>query len=204
MKTMKPFIVFEGLDGAGKSTLLNSFKQIAPDYLSMYSVPDELSQIRKLVDQTQNPLAALHFFGLCNILRSHEISEKIASGQKIVMDRYFFTTLAYQYLMAGDDILKYFEILLNAKQKLFMPDLVIFVTARPEVIYQRIHQRDKDLGITNKTEWYGDEISKTKSMQLQNAYIKFFELANVNYVLFDTSDIALEDMEKKLQEVLEK
>lgn len=204
MKTMRPFIVFEGLDGAGKSTLLQCFQQIAPDYLSMYSVPDELSEIRKWVDKTKNPLAALHLFGLGNILRSHEIAEKIASGKKVVMDRYFFTTLAYQYLMAGEDILKYFEILLNAKQKLFMPDLVIFVTARPEVIYQRITQRDKELGLTNKTEWYGDEISKNKSLQLQNAYIKFFELANVNYKLFDTSDIRLEDMGLKLKEILEK
>lgn len=201
---MKTFIVFEGLDGAGKSTLLQEFKQIAPSYLQMYSVPDEVAETRKLVDKTKNPLAALHFFGLCNLLRSHEISEKIQNGQKIVMDRYFFTTLAYQYLMAGDDILKYFEIVLNSKQKIIMPDLVIFVTARPEIIYQRITLRDKQLGITNKIEWYGDEISKTKSIQLQNAYIKFFELANVNYVLFDTSDIPLDNMGKKLQEILEK
>jgi deoxyguanosine kinase len=199
---MKPFIVFEGLDGAGKSTLLDKFKQLNPAYLQLYSVPDELSEIRKQVDKTHNPLAALHFFGLCNLLRSHEISEKIAGGHKVVMDRYFFTTLAYQYLMAGEDILKYFEILLNSKKKILMPDLVIFVTARPEIISQRINQRDKDLGVKNKVEWYGDEISKKKSVQLQEAYMKFFEMSGVNYKLFDTSDIPMEAMGQKLQEIL--
>ncbi|MCS6795212.1 MAG: deoxynucleoside kinase [Raineya sp.] len=199
---MKSFIVFEGLDGAGKSTLLSEFKQLYPEYLQLYSVPDELSDIRKKVDKTHNPLAALHFFGLCNLLRSHEISEKISAGQKVVMDRYFFTTLAYQYLMLGDNILKYFEIILNSKQKILMPDLVIFVTARPEIISQRINQRDKDLGTTNKIEWYGDEISKKKSLQLQDAYIKFFEMFGVNYKIFDTSDVPLETMGQKLQEIL--
>jgi deoxyadenosine/deoxycytidine kinase len=104
--------------------------------------------------------------------------------------------------MAGEDILKYFEILLNSKKKILMPDLVIFVTARPEIISQRINQRDKDLGVKNKVEWYGDEISKKKSVQLQEAYMKFFEMSGVNYKLFDTSDIPMEAMGQKLQEIL--
>jgi dTMP kinase len=199
---MKPFIVFEGLDGAGKSTLLENFKQVQPAYLQLYSVPDELAEIRKIVDKTHNPTAALHFFGLCNLLRSHEISKELEKGNKVVMDRYFFTTLAYQYLMVGEDIMKYFEIILNSKHQMIMPDLVIFATARPEIIYQRINQRDINLGISNKTEWYGDEISKMKSLQLQEAYIKFFEMAKVNYKIFDTSDIPIEKMGQKLQEIL--
>lgn len=199
---MKKFIVFEGLDGAGKSTLLEKFKEANPDYLPLYSVPDELTEIRKKIDETHNPLAALHFFGLCNLLRSHQISEKIANGQKIVMDRYFFTTLAYQYLMVGDEILKYSEIILNNKHKIILPDVVIFVIARPEIILHRISQRDRELGIAKRIEWYGDEISKNKSLHLQDAYIKFFEMFNVNYKLFDTSDISMLEMGPKLQETL--
>jgi deoxyguanosine kinase len=199
---MKPFIVIEGLDGAGKSTLLEIFKKLHPDYIQMYSVPDELSEIRKKVDKTHNSLAALHFFGLCNLLRSHEISERITKGQKVVMDRYFFSTFAYQYLMVGDDILKYFEIVMNSKNKFLLPDLLIFVTAQPEIIRERINQRDKNLKVKDKTEWYGDEISKNNSLQLKEAYIKFFEMSKVNYKLFDTSNIPLEKMGEELQKLL--
>jgi hypothetical protein len=44
---MKKFIVFEELNETGKSTLLEKFKATNTDYLPMYSVPDELAEIRK-------------------------------------------------------------------------------------------------------------------------------------------------------------
>lgn len=194
---MKNFIAIEGLDGAGKSTLLNAFSKVAPHFLQMYSVPDELSAIRKTVDKTTDPLAALHFFGLCNLLRSHEITEQVSKKVSVVMDRYIFSTLAYQYLMIGEDIMKYFDIMMKDK-KIIMPDLVIFVIAHPEIILKRIQKRDKKLENTRKTEWYGDEISKNKGQELKNAYMKFFEMSKVNFIEFDTSDIKENEMEKRL------
>ena len=96
---MKNFIVFEGLDGAGKSTLLKDFVKTNSHYRSYYSVPDSFTEFRKIIDETNDPLAALHFFGLRNLIRGNEIKENLEKGNQVVMDRYIFTTLAYQYQM---------------------------------------------------------------------------------------------------------
>ncbi len=80
--------------------------------------------------------------------------------------------------------------------------MVIFVTARPEIIAQRIQKRDIELDNTGKTEWYGDEISKQKGASLRDAYIKFLDASGVEWVEFDTSDLGIEEMGGKLLDLM--
>ncbi len=201
---MKKIIVFEGLDGAGKSTLLDSFEKTNPEYLKMYSVPDSLAATRKVIDKTEEPLAALHFFGLCNIVRSKEIKNLLAEGKRIVMDRYVFSTLAYQYQMLGEQVMNWFELMFTPPS-LILPDLVVFVTARQKVINSRIKLRDAQNAEINKTEWYGDEISKEKGNSLRKSYKLFLEKSGVTWFEFNTSDYSKEEqiisLNKKIQDL---
>ena len=187
---MKNFIVFEGLDGAGKSTLLKDFVKTNSHYRSYYSVPDSFTEFRKIIDETNDPLAALHFFGLCNLIRGKEIKENLEKGNQVVMDRYIFTTLAYQYQMIGDEVMKWFDLIKSSKN-IILPDLVVFVTASSEVIKERIMKRDISNGVLNKTEWYGDEISKNQGISLRKAYIAFLERTGVKWFEFDTSKYSI-------------
>ena len=187
---MKNFIVFEGLDGAGKSTLLKDFVKTNSHYRSYYSVPDSFKEFRKIIDETNDPLAALHFFGLCNLIRGKEIKENLEKGNQVVMDRYIFTTLAYQYQMIGDEVMKWFDLIKSSKN-IILPDLVVFVTASSEVIKERIMKRDISNGVLNKTEWYGDEISKNQGISLRKAYIAFLERTGVKWFEFDTSKYSI-------------
>ncbi len=199
---MKNFIVFEGLDGAGKSTLLKDFVKTNSQYHSYYSVPDSFIKFREIIDKTEDPLAALHFFGLCNIMRGKEIKESLQKGNQVVMDRYIFTTLAYQYQMIGDEVMKWFD-LIKSSENIILPDLVVFVTASPEVIRERIMKRDISNGVSNKTEWYGDEISKNQGISLRKAYVTFLERTGVKWFEFDTSKYSITEQISVLNEKIQ-
>ena len=86
--------------------------------------------------------------------------------------------------------MKWFDLIKSSKN-IILPDLVVFVTASSEVIKERIMKRDISNGVLNKTEWYGDEISKNQGISLRKAYIAFLERTGVKWFEFDTSKYSI-------------
>lgn len=121
-----------------------------------------------------------YFFLLNNLLKSNEVS-KVLNDEDIILDRYIFSTLAYQTIMLGEDIVKKnFLTHLELIKKILLPEVIIFVKADIETINNRIETRG------GTVQWYGDAVTQNNSVE--SAYHKVFEWFDIPIVEVDTSE----------------
>ncbi len=98
-------IVLEGIDGAGKATQANLLKEKfekAGKQVSMYSYPDYSSVYGERIKSflykkiTLN-VEELFFLYLIDMIKDKKrMMEDIHSGKYLIVDRFFFSTIAYQ------------------------------------------------------------------------------------------------------------
>ncbi|MCG3884964.1 deoxynucleoside kinase [Photobacterium leiognathi] len=174
---MNKFIVFEGLDACGKTTLSSLYAKEMNTIVHNAVVP-EAHVLRKIIDSYESKESALLFF-LNNLLKSNEVS-KVLNDEDVILDRYIFSTLAYQIIMFGEDVVKNIFDTLRINKKILLPEVIIFVKADMETISNRIDTRG------GTVQWYGDTITQNHSVEL--AYHKVFEWFDIPIVDVDTSD----------------
>jgi len=175
---MNKFIVYEGLDACGKTTLSSLYAK-ERNSVVYSAVMAESLELRKVIDSYESKESALLFFLMNNFLKSHEVSEGLESGD-VILDRYIFSTLAYQTIMLGENIVKCIFDALDIAEKLLLPEVVVFVKADKETIKSRIKARGGD------GQWYGDEI--TQNNCVETAYKKIFKWFDIPIVEIDTSE----------------
>ena len=177
---MNKFIVYEGLDACGKTTLSSLY---AKDRSSVVhsAVVAESQELRKVIDSYKSKESALLFFLMNNFLKSHEVSKALELGD-VVLDRYIFSTLAYQVIMLGEDVVKSLFNTLNIAEKIFLPEVIVFVKADAKTIKSRIKARG------GEGQWYGDEISQNKNNCVETAYKNIFKWFDIPIVEIDTSE----------------
>lgn len=106
-----------------------------------------------------------YFFLLNNLLKSNDVS-KVLNDEDVILDRYIFSTLAYQTIMLGEDIVKNIFDTLRINKKILLPEVIIFVKADIETINNRIETRG------GTVQWYGDAVTQNNSVE--SAYHKVF------------------------------
>jgi len=143
---LENFIVFEGIDGTGTTTQLNilsrSLSQLGiPFYTTAEPTDSGIGQmIRKVLSGnypvTPQTLAFLyatdrneHLYG------TGGIQEHTRSGDLVICDRYFFSSLAYQGNTCGIDIPE------RLNQSFPLPSLLIYFDLSPETALSRISSR---------------------------------------------------------------
>ena len=98
---MKPFILFEGLDRTGKSILSAKVaEKIGAELLQ--SPPKELLPFREYFDGLSNETNFAYYLE-CNRTLNKQI-RSIRKNTPVVLDRYFFTTVAYHSVKLGRNI----------------------------------------------------------------------------------------------------
>jgi len=175
---MNKFIVYEGLDACGKTTLSSLYAQEKNSVVHS-AVVEESKALRKVIDSYESKESALLFFLMNNFLKSHEVSSALES-ENVILDRYIFSTLAYQTIMLGEDIIKCIFDSLNIAEKVLLPEVIVFVKADAETIKNRIKARGGD------GQWYGDEI--TQNNCVETAYKQIFKWFDIPIVEIDTSE----------------
>ncbi len=178
MWKMNKFIVFEGLDACGKTTLSSMYAKERNAVVHSAVVPESL-ELRKVIDSYESKESALLFFLMNNFLKSNEVSKSLES-EEVILDRYIFSTLAYQTIMLGEDIVKSIFDTLNIAEKILLPEVIVFVKADAETIKNRIKARE------GEGQWYGDEI--TQNNCVETAYQKIFKWFDIPIVEIDTSE----------------
>ena len=149
---LKDFIVFEGIDGSGTSTQIKKLIESNPSLYYATSEPtnkDIGKFLRRMlggefsVDERTN--AFLFAADRCeHIYGKDGIIEHINNGQKVISDRYFFSSLAYQSISCGNDI-PYF-----VNSKFPLPEFLFFFEIDPKISLSRVDARNEKKEIYEK------------------------------------------------------
>jgi dTMP kinase len=92
-------IVLEGLDGSGKSTLASALAAQL-DATLLRTPDDSLAEVRPRIEAAllHSPRAQTLFYASTVLAASERARRELAQGRVVVMDRYWFSTMAYAEL----------------------------------------------------------------------------------------------------------
>lgn len=134
-------IVFEGLDGVGKSTAIRGVecgllgRGVDAKVYSGYNSTPGVEEIRNILNSRSfcQTSEILLFFASHVEHASKTIAPALAQGQTVLMDRFYFSTLAYQghYEKCG-------ALYDSIKDELLTPDVVLYLKAPTEVRNNRL------------------------------------------------------------------
>lgn len=153
---MGKFIVLEGLDGSGKSSLA---KALANQGDSVFFEPTRSTaeglEIRGILSSEPEITVEINrtLLKLFRIDRLWNLENQIKPGLKngrVVLDRYFFSTAAYQGL-DQEHCLNIVEEYLNDKEVL-QPDLVLYLDVSVEQSLSRLSTRNTTRDVYEKKE----------------------------------------------------
>lgn len=201
------FIAFEGIDGSGKSTqvrlLSDRFrKQQIPFYTTMEPTDGPIGSIIRQVmagRMQAHPKVVAALFAadrLDHLLNeTNGIVHKIEDGTAVIMDRYYFSSYAYQSV---DVPMEWLMQANGQSSALLRPDVNIFIDIDPELAMERIAKN------RFQTELYEE---KTRLVQVRQKYMEAFEkLRDVERVVAidgnQSQEAVAEDIWKAVQEVM--
>jgi len=140
-------IVFEGLDGAGKTTQIRlvaeRLQREGHDVICLKEPTEGPwgQQLRHLAQHGREGVAPETELALFLQDRRedvlHNIQPALARGQIVLLDRYYFSTIAYQGALQLDPA----EIQRQNEAFAPLPDLLLILTVPPELGLQRVKQR---------------------------------------------------------------
>ena len=185
-------IVFEGIDGSGKSTqcrmladLLNK-KGIANISLAEPTRGKWGMKIRQLLAKGRNGISANEELEWFMNDRREDVKQNIepalSAGKVVLMDRYYFSTAAYQGALGLDPQ----EIRANNEKFAPIPDRVLVFHNSPEKSLERIESSRKETSAFEKRDYL---------IEVQTIF-KSFTGPNIRYVSSDSS------LEKVYEQVL--
>ncbi len=150
MKIKTPlFIVFEGIDGAGKSTQAGLLYAFCKDktHAALLQEPTDSQYgktLRKMlkgeIPGTREQLLELFIQDRVYDVE-HNIVPLLHKGYVVIVDRYFYSTAAYQ---AGDGIKPSDIVKMNIERGFPVPERVYFIDIEPAIALQRIQMRSGD------------------------------------------------------------
>lgn len=151
MKNKKPFfIVFEGIDGSGKSTLCKSLteKLSARGISSIgFTEPTNLETgkyLRKFLRGEielgrEEQIEA--FLNDRNESLRQNILPSLESGKNVLLDRYMYSTAAYQ---SGEDLSPETILEKNLERNFKTPDVLFYLDLKPEIALERLDRRKEN------------------------------------------------------------
>ena len=164
--TKKKYIVVEGPIGVGKTSLA---KILAAEFQarSLFEKVEDNPFLPKFYEDRetyafQNQL----FFLLSRYQQQRELSQQELFYQNTVADYLFAKDKIFASLtLSSEELNLYQQIYLLLDTRVPKPDLVVYLQARPEVLYKRIKKRDKS---------YEKNITPEYLEDVAQAYNQFF------------------------------
>ena len=176
-KTKPPFIVVEGPDGVGKSTICNWLSEEF-GYKKFKCMSEPFYSISKYFEEGE-VTSSERFSFLCGeaINNSFIIRKELKNGNKIIFDRYYYSSLAYSEIIEKgitNDFLFLFK-------RLPQPDIVFLITVDFNTMLKRIEERGDLVKLGNKFN------KKENYLKLIDNYINF--ITDKLYIISNNDDI---------------
>lgn len=131
------FVVVEGLGGVGKTTLAK-FLEGKLDYMYMYSIPQKFIDLRHELLASVNAQAKFLYY-LSGILAiQDELRKNLSQRNRVVMDRYIYTTLAYHQALRVDT-----RFVSTRELPIVWPDTCLLLVVSEESRMERLHKHGK-------------------------------------------------------------
>lgn len=156
-------IAIEGVDGAGKTTQAKALvKRLNKEgYSAAYTkepTDDIIGQfIREKIlsgNLQMNPIALQYLFNADRVMHMEKIEKLLQKGMVIVMDRYFWSAVAYA--MADMDVVKDWSLtafsILSFYHQFLAPDFTFLLKISPDVAMDRISSSGKHSEIYDNRE----------------------------------------------------
>lgn len=143
--TLDNFVVFEGIDGAGTSTQIKILKERPESSrISFSAEPTEGPTGRFLREILGgkielNPKTTAFLFAADraeHVWGKGGIVDSVNEGKAVVIDRYIFSSLAYQGVSCGKELPR------KLNEDFPLPSLLFFFDINPETSLKRIKNRD--------------------------------------------------------------
>ena len=201
---MSKFIIVEGSEGVGKSTQIKTIKSFLEEHKIEYIVTREPGgtlfgeSIRSIIldqkNDTDNLTDSLLFYASRYENYNKIILPALKNGKSVICDRFHYSTLVYQGIVAEDELVKKIH---NIFDSIFSKsiDHIIYLYTDPEESLKRISRRS----ITDKFESRGLEYLN----KLNKAYESIFSNME-NVIKLNTSrdkDITKKDLLEKLKTI---
>jgi len=201
------FIAFEGIDGSGKSTqvklLVNKLKEEGHKVYCTSEPTDRPigAMIRDIfqhkMEANHRTIAGLFIADRLDHLlnKSTGILKKLDAGYTVIIDRYYFSSYAYQGVHMSLD----WVIEANKQSAdLLRPDLNIFIDIEPDIAIQRIKKGREIVELYETLE---------NLTNVRNKFFEAFENQKEVEKIFITDgnkspDIIAEDIWKKVSEII--
>ncbi|MFN3384378.1 MAG: dTMP kinase [Archaeoglobaceae archaeon] len=183
-------IAIEGIDGVGKTTIALHLRKFLSNLSYDCVVLKEPSEsvYGEKIRSSEQRLSAEEELQLFILDREIDVKERILpalrSGKIVIMDRYYYSNIAYQSCR-GIDAEKIREMNEKFAPK---PDLVIILDVSVDVALQRIKNRKKLTAFEEKE-------------YLEKVRQRFLEIADDRTVIVNAGD-ELEKVKKKVEEVV--
>ncbi len=138
-------IAVEGIDGSGKTTLASYIKEVLEEFGFRTEVLKEpgdsvYGKLIKSAEKRFPPEKELELFILDRIEDVEKnILPRINKCISVVMDRYYYSTVAYQGALGIDPLV----ILKKNEEIAPKPDLTLIIDVSPETAMERISNREK-------------------------------------------------------------
>ena len=184
---MGVLIAVEGIDGAGKTTIVKFLAEELKKRgyeVATFKEPTDSEWGRKVRHEKLKPEEELELF-----LKDREwnvennIIPALSSGKIVILDRYYYSTIAYQGAR-GISV----ELIKKLNERFPKPDLVIILDVSPETALKRI----KDRGAPDKFE---------RMEFLRKVRENFLKLKDKNVIIID-AELDLDTVKKKVLEVV--
>ena len=162
----KKYIVVEGPIGVGKTSLA---KILAAEFSArtvFESVEDNPFLAKFYQDRETYAFQAQLFFLLSRYQQQRDLIQRELFSQATVSDYLFAKDKIFASLTLGaEELALYHQIYSLLDPRLPKPDLVVYLQARPEVLYKRLKKRDKT---------YERSVTPEYLTEVAQAYNQFF------------------------------
>ena len=142
------FILIEGLDGTGKSSIIQGLKDRLR-FVSVHSPGSSYDKNKEYVQKCDEFTQFFYYMG-ANFDISQKIKSIMDTGNSVICDKYFPTTISALSFYSGISIQSLKKMTDEFIRQLVFPSVVLYIYVSPEIRCQRIINRKSESN--NKTD----------------------------------------------------
>lgn len=179
-------VVIEGVDAVGKTTIARMLED-ALGYTYLYTPQAPFTVIRSLVEEMED-INTRFFYYLASVIGVQpQLKSMLASGKKVVIDRYVYSTMA-MHTVLGAKVQS-----VNVRElPIIWPNVGILLTTQTDVRIKRMESRAKQPTHDKKIERFIKEADEAETI-----YRSFNDLSEI-----DTTNLTIDQVFAKSVQLL--